>query len=117
MRQSHRLWTIVGSVAALSASAAAPPSAQPQVQTARDGRHDFDFEVGRWRTDLRRLRHPLSGSRDWVRYTGTTVVRKDWGGRANLVELEVDGAAGHLQALSLRLYNPQSRQWSLNYAI
>jgi len=39
-----------------------------------------------------------------------------WGGRANLVELEVDGPAGHIQALSLRLYNPESRQWSLNFS-
>lgn len=28
----------------------------------------------------------------------------------------VDGPAGHLEALSLRLYNPQSRQWSLNFS-
>jgi hypothetical protein len=39
-----------------------------------------------------------------------------WDGRANLLELEVDGPAGHLQLLSLRLYNPQSHQWSLNLA-
>jgi hypothetical protein len=32
------------------------------------------------------------------------------------VELEVDGPSGHLEALSLRLYNPESRQWSLNFA-
>jgi hypothetical protein len=44
------------------------------------------------------------------------VVRKIWGGKANLVELEVDGPAGHIEGLSLRLYNPQSHQWSLNFA-
>lgn len=37
-------------------------------------------------------------------------------GRANLAELEADGPAGHIQVLSLRLYNPQSRQWSLNFS-
>ena len=37
-------------------------------------------------------------------------------GRANLIELEVDGPAGHIEALNLRLYNPQSHQWSLNFA-
>jgi hypothetical protein len=51
-----------------------------------------------------------------VKYEGTTVVRKVWDGRANLVELEADGPAGHIEALSLRLYNPQSRQWSLNFS-
>src|SRR5712664_2054152 len=82
----------------------------------RDGQHDFDFELGIWKTHLSRLLHPLTGSTTWVEFEGTSVVRKIWDGRANLVELEVDGTAGHIEALSLRLYNPQSHQWSLNSA-
>jgi hypothetical protein len=82
----------------------------------RDGQHDFDFEMGTWKTHLSRLLHPLTGSTTWVEYEGTTVVRKVWNGRANLVELNVDGPAGHIEGLSLRLYNPQSHQWSLNFA-
>jgi hypothetical protein len=82
----------------------------------RDGQHDFDFEIGNWKTHLSRLQHPLNGSHIWVEYEGTSVVRKVWDGRANLVELEVDGPGGHVEGLSLRLYNPQSHQWSLNFA-
>ncbi|MGH9906171.1 MAG: hypothetical protein ACRD8U_11395 [Pyrinomonadaceae bacterium] len=82
----------------------------------RDGQHDFDFEIGTCKTRLRRLVRPLTGSTTWVEYEGTTVVRKIWNGRSNLVELKVDGPAGHIEGLSLRLYNPQSRQWSLNFA-
>jgi hypothetical protein len=91
----------------------------PSVQKAapdRDGSHDFDFEIGTWKTHLKRLKNPLSGSTTWVEYEGTTVVRKVWDGRANLVELVADGPAGHFEGLNLRLYNPQSRQWSLNFA-
>ena len=86
------------------------------VLAQRDGQHDFDFEIGTWKTNLRRLQRPLSGSTTWVEYEGTSVVSKVLDGRANLVELKVDGPAGRLKGLSLRLYNPQSRQWSLNYA-
>lgn len=82
----------------------------------KDGQHDFDFEIGTWKTHLRRLQRPLSGSTNWLEYEGTTVVRKVLDGRANLVELKVSGPAGRLEGLSLRLYNPQSRQWSLNFA-
>lgn len=82
----------------------------------RDGQHDFDFEIGTWKTHLRRLQRPLSGSTTWLEYEGTTVVRKVLDGRANLAELKVDGPAGRLEGLSLRLYNPQSRQWSLHFA-
>jgi hypothetical protein len=87
-----------------------------QDRTEHDGQYDFDFEIGTWQTHLKRLVLPLTGSTTWVEYEGTTVVRKVWNGRANLVELEVDGPKGHIEALSLRLYNPQSQQWSLNFA-
>jgi hypothetical protein len=82
----------------------------------RDGQHDFDFEIGTWKTHLRRLLHPLTGSKTWVEYEGTTVVRKVWNGRANLVELQAEGPAGHFEGLNLRLYNAQAHQWSLNFA-
>jgi len=82
----------------------------------RDGQHDFDFELGTWKTQLKVLVHPLTGSTTWVEMNGTTVVHKVWHGRANLVELEVDGPSGHVEALSLRLYNPDSHQWSLNFS-
>jgi hypothetical protein len=97
-------------------SHAAAGSAALPGPSATGGEHDFDFEIGTWKTHLRRLLKPLTGSTTWVEYDGTTVVRKVWEGAANLVELKVDGSAGHFEGLSLRLYNPQSRQWSLNFA-
>ena len=96
---------------------AKPELATTNQQTAPpDGQHDFDFEIGTWKTHLKRLLRPLTGSTSWVEYEGSTVVRKVWNGRANLVELDVKGPAGHIEALSLRLYNPESHQWSLNFA-
>ncbi len=95
-----------------AAEAAAPAAGA----VARDGQHDFDFEIGTWKTHLRRLLHPLTGSNAWVEMEGTTVVRKVWGGGANLVELVADGAGSHFEGLSLRLYNPETHQWTLNFA-
>jgi len=37
-------------------------------------------------------------------------------GHASLFELTADGPAGHIEGVGLRLYNPQSHQWSLNWA-
>jgi hypothetical protein len=95
----------------------ATSQAEPQqTLNVRDGQHDFDFHIGTWKTHLKRRLRPLSGSNTWTEYEGTTVVRKVWDGRANLVELKADGPAGHFEGLSLRLYNPASHQWSLNFA-
>jgi hypothetical protein len=91
-----------------------PPG--PKSSNDRDGQRDFDFHIGSWRTHLRRLARPLTGSTTWVEYEGTTVVRKVWDGRANLLELNVRGPSGQIEGLSLRLYNPDARQWSVHFA-
>src|SRR5262249_41820284 len=95
---------------------AVPMASRGEAPLRRDGQHDFDFEIGTWKTHLRRLKSPPSGSKDGVEYDGTSVVRGVAGGKANLVELVADGPAGHFEGISLRLYNPESRQWSLNFA-
>jgi hypothetical protein len=110
MRAPAGLVALVLLVVSLPARGSAPNASR------RDGQHDFDWEIGTWKTHLKRLQRPLTGSTTWVEYEGTTVVRKVWDGRANLVELDVTGPAGRIEGLSLRLYNPESRQWSLNFS-
>jgi len=112
---------LIGCAAALSAlagprSAPAQTHAAMAASEARDGQHDFDFEFGSWKAHIRRLLHPLSRSNEWVDLDGTSVVRKVWDGRANLGELRVGSATTQLEGMSLRLYSPQSRQWSIYWA-
>src|ERR1043165_5156019 len=83
---------------------------------AHDPLHDFDFELGTWHTHLRRLVSPLSGSTTWIEMDGTSVVRPILKGRGNLVELVADGAGRHIEAINLRLYHPESKQWFLHFA-
>ena len=78
--------------------------------------HDFDFEHGRWHTTLQRRLHPLSGSDVWADYAGSTTVLPLWDGRANVVELNVSGRDGRLEGLSLRLFDPKRKRWTLNFS-
>ena len=82
----------------------------------RDGQHDFDFEFGDWKIQLKRRSKPLTGSNTWFEYEGTSIVRRVWNGAANLGELDVNGPAGHIQGLSLRTYNPEARQWNITWS-
>ncbi len=121
MLKLHRLPMRMAIIALLigCCMAQAQPRAASKAATLpsqRDGSHDFDFEIGLWKTHLKRLVHPLSGSTQWVECEGITRVRKVWNGRANLVELEADCPGGHFEGLNLRLYNPDSHQWSLNFS-
>ena len=99
-----------------ASSQATPAAAQAGPQQVRDGQHDFDFHFGTWKTHIRRLTQPLSGSNTWVELNGTVTVRKVWDGRANLEEIDASNATTHLKGLTLFLYNPQSHQWSQTFS-
>src|SRR5689334_12381632 len=87
----------------VSAAAPATPAKPP-----RDGSRDFDFEIGTWKTRVKRLKNPLTGSTTWIEMDGITKVTPVWGGRGVLVELEAESPSGKFQGLSLRLYNPET---------
>jgi hypothetical protein len=104
-------------VALLLAGAPVPAGVGPTGAIAaseeRDGAHDFDFLIGDWKAHVRRLPDRLVGSNVWVEYDGISNHKKLLDSNANFEEFEVRGAAGHLKAQTLRLYNPESRQWSI----
>jgi len=82
----------------------------------RDGRTDFDFFIGQWTVHNRRLRERLAGSELWEEFEGTSVARKVLGGLGNIDEITLERASGRQEGLTLRLYDPASRQWSLYWA-
>jgi hypothetical protein len=101
------------------ANAAIQPGQRPPAAPAPvlpDGAHDFDFEFGNWKAHIARRLKPLTGSTEWVEYNGTSVVRPWWDGRANIGELKVSGPAGKIEGMSVRLYDPASRQWKIHWA-
>ena len=96
-----------------------PMSAQTEPESAsveHDGQHDFDFAHGSWKIHLSRLADRLSGSKTWIEFNGTVVCRKVWDGRANLEEFEATSPTGPIEGLTLRLYNPKTRQWTIYWA-
>ena len=96
--------------------AQAAQAAQPAQAAPHDGAHDFDWEVGAWDTQVR-VRAPLSTAENWTAFHGASIVHGFSNNRANLVDLSVASASGvHIEGVSLRLYNPQTQQWTLNFA-
>lgn len=95
-------------VVLLFAACSVPADAQ-----SADGSHDFDFGIGTFKTRIRELQHPLTGSTTWIELSGTVVTRKLWDGGGNLEEIEAGSGADHFQGLTLRLYDTKTRQWNL----
>jgi len=101
---------------AASSQPALPRAKIQSISSKRDGQHDFDFNIGIWKTSIKRLRHPLTQGKEWIDLSGTVTVSKVWNGRANLEEIEANGPNGHLEGLTLRLYNLETHQWSLYWS-
>src|SRR5882724_5886825 len=81
-----------------------------------DGRSDFDFLVGSWKVQHKRLRERLKGSTSWEEFEGTSVHKKILGGAGNFDENVMERESGRMEGVSLRLYDPQSSLWSIYWA-
>ena len=111
-RRAVLMTTMLGAVS-LMAQTGIPAHEPPQ---RRDGQHDWDTFFGTWKMHLKRRVRPLTGSHEWQEFESHDTTRKIWDGGANLDELEADGPSGHIEGLTVRLYNPRSRQWSIYWA-
>src|SRR5215831_4737969 len=92
-----------------------PAIGEPTPTPGRDGSHDFDFLIGNWKAHVRRLPDRLVDSNAWIEYNGISNHKKLLDTNANFEEFEVDNPDKHLRikGQTLRLYNPDSHQWSI----
>lgn len=114
--QTRALWVgciLIGTLLQAGPDAAKQTPTSPAAAQPKDGRHDWDALFGTWKMRLRTRLRPLTGSNDWVESESHDATRPLLGGRANCDELEADGPTGHIEGLTLRLYDPRTRQWSV----
>ena len=93
------------------------PTTTPTPQIAHtDGRHDFDFFIGKWQIANRRLRQRLANCSEWEAFPGSTVVQSILDGLGNFEEGTFKRAAGTMRGMTLRLFNPSTQEWYLHWA-
>jgi len=86
------------------------------MSTENDGRNDFDFLMGTWKVRHRMLKDRLKGSEEWIEFEGDTVARKILNGIGNLDNNLIHMKTGPVHAITLRLFNPTSREWSIYWS-
>ncbi|HRK65027.1 MAG TPA: DUF1579 domain-containing protein [Terricaulis sp.] len=74
---------------------------------------DFDFLVGDWNVAHSRLNGRLVGSNDWQDFAGACSMRKLMGGFGNVDENILHLPDGAYQAVALRSFNSETRQWAI----
>lgn len=75
------------------------------------GIRDFDFLVGRWRVQHRRLRRRGSASSDWDEYLGRAETRPLLDGRCNIEEHQIAGTDA--SGIALRTFDKALNLWSI----
>jgi len=86
------------------------------MQTENDGRNDFDFLTGTWKVHHKLLKGRLSGSTEWDEFEGTCVDKKILNGLGNFDEVIMYTATGTFNAVALRLFDINSKEWSIYWA-
>jgi hypothetical protein len=81
-----------------------------------DGRTDFDFLIGSWIVRNRRLKERLKGCTDWEEFESTCRARAILGGLGNMDEFTMERASGRDLAITVRLYNAVTGEWSIYWA-
>lgn len=74
---------------------------------------DFDFLVGRWRVQHRRLRERLAGCDDWQLFDGHCSMQLLLGGAGNIDDNVLDLPGGSYRAASLRSFDERTRLWAI----
>jgi hypothetical protein len=89
---------------------------EKNMQIENDGRNDFDFLIGAWKVHHHRLAERLKGSTDWEEFDGDTIDRKILDGLGNMDENILHRKTGAVHAISLRLFDPKSKEWSIYWS-
>jgi hypothetical protein len=79
---------------------------------AGGGVHDFDFFLGSWDVQHRRLRKRLAGNDDWEEFRGTTRCQSLLGGVVNLNESMAVRETGPTNGMGLRAYDAKTGLWA-----
>ena len=88
-------------------------SAEPSpLPTLADKPRDFDFLVGSWHVQHRRLRQRLVGSDEWDSFDGTLVNWPVLGGKGNVGDNVMNLPTGTVRGVGFRSFDADSRQWS-----
>src|SRR5258707_7063935 len=85
-------------------------------QLVRNGRVDFDFLMGSWHVQSRRLRERLKGSTTWEEFDGTVTARPILNGLGNFDEVIFNRVTGRGQGSTLRLFDVASQEWRIYWA-
>src|SRR5688500_2368429 len=78
--------------------------------------NDFDFLSGSWKIRNRKLNQRLASCDEWTEFEARGECRKILNGFANTDSFFADFDGKPFEAITLRLFDPQTKLWSIYWA-
>ena len=99
----------------------------PKIAFAKDGelvikssptssKHDFDFYEGKWKLRNKKLKTRLNNCKEWMEFESTQEMYRILNGIGNIDNYLATFDGSPFEGLSLRLFNPKTRLWSIYWA-
>jgi hypothetical protein len=79
-------------------------------------KNDFDYLVGKWNIRNRTLKEPLTGKDEWLEFYATQEFRLVLLGLGNVDVFRTELEGKPFEGLTVRLFEPQSRLWTIYWA-
>ena len=77
---------------------------------------DFDFFEGEWDIHNKKLKTRLNGCTEWLEFHSTQKMYRILNGNGNIDNFLTTFDGEPFEGMSLRLFNPQNRLWSIYWA-
>ncbi len=74
---------------------------------------EFDFLIGQWNVQHRRLTAPLIGSDNWQEFDGNMTAHPILDGLGNMDDNLINFPDDPYRAISLRTYDPRQKKWAI----
>ncbi|NJN34641.1 MAG: hypothetical protein HC817_10685 [Saprospiraceae bacterium] len=84
--------------------------------SATSSKHDFDFFVGKWRLENKKLKTRLNNCTEWEEFESTQEMYTILQGGGNIDNFLANFDGNVYEGMSLRLFNPRTRLWAIYWA-
>jgi hypothetical protein len=77
---------------------------------------DFDYLVGKWKLQDKKLKTRLNNSTEWIEFESTVEMKKLLNGIGNMDIYRTTFDGKPYEGVALRLFNPETKLWSIYWA-
>jgi hypothetical protein len=86
------------------------------ISSSTSSKHDFDFFEGKWNLLNKKLKTRLNDCTEWIEFHSTQEMHKILNGIGNIDNFLATFDGEKFEGMSLRLFNPKTKLWSIYWA-